>query len=373
MINNDSIYLSVRVSGYSLAKVVVVRLASERKSLPLAARAKRWIAERTTTVRTTSVRNSMPPYQTFVGESYFPPGKRAAVCFTIDDIHPGTSSDTYEAGGDLDRGALGHMMWLQSRHPELKVTLFTTADWRQTSAFPRGLLRHLPYLRDYLYTAAILPKGTMQLDRHPQFVQFLRDLPNVDIGWHGLYHVHKGLRVGMEFQDEPVNVQLEKLQRIREIFQRAALPHVPGMCPPTWAAPEPLIEALDRIGNEFLASSRDIFTAVAAHAECNMSGLKCTPLVHACRVSEQVHFATNFQGTSPCQRAFEILEAGGILAIKSHIIKYAYGHISLDALDRVYCNYLDLLFCQIKDRFGDEIWWTSMNEMNRRIRETVWD
>ena len=316
---------------------------------------------------------TMPEYPIFPADSYFPSGKRAAICLTIDDVHPGTSNDIYEAGGDRERGALGHMMWLQSRHPQLKVTLFTTADWRQTSAFPRGLVRHVPYLRDHVFTAPVLRKGTMQLDRHPEFVRFLKNLNNVDIGWHGLYHVHKGLKVGMEFQDEPVEAQLQKFTKIREIFQRADLPYVPGICPPTWTATDTLIEALDRFGNEFVASSRDIFTAVASDAQCNMSGLRGTPLIHACRVGNQVHFATNFQGTSPYERAFEVLEAGGILAIKSHIIKYAFGHISLDALDRVYCNYLDLMFREVKKRFGDTIWWASMAEINRRIRETVWD
>jgi hypothetical protein len=315
----------------------------------------------------------MSEYPTFLPESYFPPGKRAAICFTIDDVHPGTSSDIYEAGGDRERGALGHLIWLQSRHPELRVTLFTTADWRQTSAFPRGWVRHVPYLRDHVYTAPILPAGTMRLDRHPEFVRFLKELPNVDIGWHGLYHVHRGLQVGTEFQDEPVEMQLDKLGKIREIFERAQLPYVPGICPPRWTAQATLIEALDRFGNEFLASSRDIFTPVAGNAVCKMSGLEGTPLIHACRVSNQVHFTTNFQGTSPYERAFEILDAGGILAIKSHIIKYAFGHISLDALDRVYCNYLDLMFRDVKQRFGDSIWWASMAEINRQIRETVWD
>ncbi len=35
---------------------------------------------------------------------WLPEGKRAAVCFTIDDVHPATSEDHYEAGGDLEKG-----------------------------------------------------------------------------------------------------------------------------------------------------------------------------------------------------------------------------------------------------------------------------
>ena len=34
---------------------------------------------------------------------WLPPGRSAAVCLSIDDIHPGRSGDHYEAGGDLER------------------------------------------------------------------------------------------------------------------------------------------------------------------------------------------------------------------------------------------------------------------------------
>src|SRR5262249_24369191 len=62
---------------------------------------------------------------------WLPPGKRDAVCFTIDDVHPGRSTDHYDAGGDLGKGALGLIAELLERHPQLHVTLFTTADWRE--------------------------------------------------------------------------------------------------------------------------------------------------------------------------------------------------------------------------------------------------
>ena len=72
---------------------------------------------------------------------WLPPGKRAAVCFTIDDVHPGKSADHYDGGGDLGNGALGRVTELLERHPDLHVTLFTTADWREISPTPRPLLR----------------------------------------------------------------------------------------------------------------------------------------------------------------------------------------------------------------------------------------
>jgi hypothetical protein len=46
------------------------------------------------------------------------------LCFSIDNVHSGRLSDFYEAGGDLDKGALGHVQW----HPQLRATLFASAD-----------------------------------------------------------------------------------------------------------------------------------------------------------------------------------------------------------------------------------------------------
>ena len=67
---------------------------------------------------------------------WLPDHHDAAVTFSIDDVHPGRSSDAYEAGGDLGDGALGHVAWLLERHPQLRVTLFTTPDWRELSPNP---------------------------------------------------------------------------------------------------------------------------------------------------------------------------------------------------------------------------------------------
>ena len=41
-----------------------------------------------------------------------------------------------EAVGDAARHALAHLEWLIGRHPLLRVTLFTTPDWRSRAAAP---------------------------------------------------------------------------------------------------------------------------------------------------------------------------------------------------------------------------------------------
>ena len=86
--------------------------------------------------------------------TWLPPGKRSGVVFTIDDIHPGTSRDPYEAGGDLDRGALGHLVTIVESHSEVLVTLFVTPDWREISPIPtRDVIGRIPWIRQRVMLA----------------------------------------------------------------------------------------------------------------------------------------------------------------------------------------------------------------------------
>ena len=310
----------------------------------------------------------MPP-QFQPARDWLPAGKRAAVCFTIDDVHPGKSRDHYDGGGDLGDGALGLVAKLLERHPHLHVTLFVTADWREISPAPSRLLKRVPILRDRLYLSKVLPEGTRRIDRDPAFLAYLRSLPRTEIGLHGLHHIHRGPLLHVEFQDEPVRVQREKLRRMLDIFDASALSFVRGMCPPGWNAPESLLVAMEELGFDFVASARDIKTPISPDATTNMSGLRGVPLIQpAISGRGLLHFSTNFQATSQWERAKAIVDAGGLLAIKAHIVKDALGHVALDGVDAVYCNFLDLLFDRLEREYGDSLWWTTMGEISRQIR-----
>lgn len=300
---------------------------------------------------------------------WLPQGKTAAICFTIDDVHPGRSTDAYEAGGDLGKGALGHVEWLLKRHPQLHVTLFTTADWREISPVPtRRLLQRLPLLGERVMLAKTLPEGTMRLDRHPGFVAYLCSLPRTEIGLHGLHHVHTGTRIYQEFQSQTVEECHDKLTRALDIFQRAGLPRPSGMTPPGWNAPPALLSAMRQVGLGYVASARDIKTEVHPDAVTAMSGLTGVSLMYPERLASGLwHFTTNFQATSPWERAKAIIDAGGLLSIKAHIIKNAMGFIALDGMDAQYANFLDLLFARLEAEYGSRLCWTSMGELTRGL------
>jgi len=299
----------------------------------------------------------------------YPEGRQAAVCFSIDDVHPGKSTDAYEAGGDCQNGALGLVERLLRRHEKARVTLFTTPDWREVSARPtRKFLGAVPWLRNRLYLARTLPAGTMRLDRHPEFVAYVKHLPRVEIALHGLHHVHRGPHIPVEFQEQNVEECAAILKQSMAIFAAADLPFVPGLNPPGWQLPDALAEAMVRTGLTFVASARDIVTEISRNARANMSGMKGVSLLFPQEIQDGrlLHFTSNFQATSPIDRAFRIIENGGVLSIKAHVVKNAAGHIALDGVDILYCNYLDALFSELERRYGETLWWTSMGEMAAR-------
>lgn len=303
--------------------------------------------------------------------AWLPDGVDAAVTFSIDDIYPGRSSDGIEAGGDLGEGALGHVTWLLERHPRLRVTLFAASDWRELSPFPtRRLLASIPRLRDRMMLAPTLPSGTMRLDRHPDFVAFLRELPRTEVGLHGLHHINRGVRIPVEFEGRSQAECTRMLRQALEIFDAAGLPRPRGMSPPGWYLDEHLARAMATVGLEYVASARDLITPVTDEATTAMSGLHGVSLLRPEPVfgGRLIHVPSNFSATSPLDRAFELAAAGGLVSIKAHIVKAAFGHVMLDGMDALFRNYIDVVLSRLEDHYGDRLWFATMADVAERAR-----
>ncbi len=282
-------------------------------------------------------------------------GNRPAVCFSVDDVHP----------APVAAEALGHVRWLQEHHPQLRVTLFTTPDWRTLDPYPtRRFLSRIPFVRDRIFTVAVHPRGTFRLDRHDDFCALLRGWRGAEVALHGLQHVRTGMRPVLEFMGRTRDECRATLNEAMAIFDDARLPFVRGMSPPGWEAPRSLLEAMADTGFAFVASARDLDTPITRDAEAHGSGLRGVPLIHPQRiVPGLLHFPTNFQATSPLERALAILECGGLLSIKAHLLAQSGSYRALDGLTTEYRDYLHRIFTTIEERFGDDVWWTSMGEM----------
>jgi hypothetical protein len=303
---------------------------------------------------------------------WLPAGKTAAVCFSIDDVHPSTSGDDYEAGGDLAGGALGRLEWLQRRHPRLQTTLCVTPDWRLNRLAPNQWRRFIPWVRHHVHWTTLHGRGRFRLDRHPNFVTYLNQLPRCQIILHGLTHAHKGPRFAVEFQSQTEAQCIDTIKRGIGIFELADVRFARGYAPPSWEAPPALLAALSRLGFEFVASARDVVTPIAAEARTSHSGILGASLIYpeTLAATRLVHISSNFQATSCLDRALQILELGGVLHIKAHIFKFAGGRVMLDGLDDAYCNYLDLLFTYLSRHLGDRLWWAQLSEVAARVRNS---
>ena len=302
---------------------------------------------------------------------WLPAGRTAAVCLSVDDVHPGRSSDHYEAGGDLGAGVLGRLARLLERHPPLRATLFVTPDWRERSPVPtRSRLARIAVVRDHAHLTPPLPRGTMRLDRHPTFVEYLRR-GLFEIAVHGLNHLARGPRPPYEFERSSHAEAQRRLRRARAIFAAAGLEPSAGFCPPGWELPAALEHALVREGFRWVSAARDIHTPIARDARTAMSGPLGLSLLTPQTIARGrlVHLPVNFQATSDDARADAILACGGLLSIKAHAVADACGHIALDALDDAYCDRLDVLFDRLRARHGDGLWWTTMEELANHVWE----
>lgn len=284
-----------------------------------------------------------------------PGEKRGAIVLSVDDLHP----------TPLAEAALAHLRRLQENHPRLRVTFFTTADWRSVVPFPDGrFVSRIPIVRDRVWSVPVLPRGTFRVDRHESFCALLRDWPRAEVAVHGLHHVRRGLRPIVEFEGRSQRACRSILEGALEILERARLPLVRGLCPPGWVATPALIAAMEELDMRFLASARDLTTPVDDGATANGSGLRGVSLIHPQRIGASlIHVTTNFQAGCSLDRATAILDRGGVLAIKAHLLSEAGTYRAMDGLGREYCDFLDGILRAIEDRYGDALAWTSMGEL----------
>lgn len=300
-------------------------------------------------------------------DSWLPTGKRAAVCLSVDDVHPASDAGQRDAGRAMR--ALDHLRWVSHRHPALRITLFVTPDWRALAPFPAQTWRaRLPWVRSKLFHVPVLPVGTMRLSRFPEFCRYLRDWPGIEMALHGLHHVKRGPQPLRECDDPSVRRCRAILTEGAARMAEAGLPIVRGICPPGWVASEAMLDAMEALDFQFVASARDLDTSISAAALTAGSGMQGMSLIRPQRLprSPLIHLPTNFQATSTRERALEIVRAGGLLSIKAHLLDSLGSYVALDGLTERYRRHLDDVLCAVEDECGDALWWPLMSEVAAR-------
>jgi hypothetical protein len=259
---------------------------------------------------------------------------------------------------------LGRLERLLAQHPQLRVTLSVTPEWRPVQLVRKGVLSRLPVLASKVYHIDLNPPGRFRVDRFPEFVAYLNGLPRTDVAIHGLHHVHRGPRFAVEFQDQTYDECLEIVGTAVTILTQAGLRFVRGFVPPGWGLTPALTRALDDGGFSFVCSARDIRTGIQRGARSGMSGLHGVSLLEPELIGDTlVHIPTNYQATSDFSRADSIVECNGLLSIKAHIFKEAGGHTMVDGLNASYADRLSALFTKLESTYGDSLWWASLDQI----------
>ncbi len=303
--------------------------------------------------------------------NWLAPGKTAAVVVTLDDLAPHKKEDGADFGGDGESGQLRFLCRLLKEVPWLRITGFVIPDTTFVGHNPtRRWVKYLPEsMQDRVWGSKPIRPGTYRLDKYPEFVWLLHSVLRMEYALHGLHHAHPGLLTGHEYQLQSSWDIQRNLAEGSSILTRSGLKWVRGFCPPYFATPPNLVTALEDMGFDYLMSSRDLFTEVRLDAKSNMSGLKDVDLYRPQLLRNGlVHIPTNFQATSTRRRAFDIIEAGGLLSVKIHMSKITFGYTALDGLDDLYVNYLSSLFHELRYRYSDSIWWTTPLELARQTR-----
>lgn len=302
---------------------------------------------------------------------FYPNGKHAAVVVSFDDVFPAYYLDNNDSNPSHRNSYLGILASLLNKHEQLVIDLFTVPNWREKNPIPtRKWLSRLPILNNHCYLSPVWPENTLSLERHPEFCTILKALPRVEIAVHGLHHVSKGQPIFQEFRGLSLRECLRRLESAEAIFERIGLSYARGFTPPGWEISYELLQALQMRKYQFIASARDLRTEITMEATTKGNGLRNLPLLFPSIVpnSNIIHIPSNWSRTSTIERADRILELGGVLSIKGHAVKKWFNHTAVDGLDEAYSCYLDKLFDHVEERWGKDVWWTSMGELSNQYR-----
>lgn len=277
------------------------------------------------------------------------------VSIGIDDFHPESSKNGYDCGGDMKAGSFAFVDELLAVEPDAKATLYVTPDWA-----------YKPYGR--------WERGLFDLRAHPAWTEWLKGCCSdgrLELAEHGLFHWRCEWPFGEEFRDTSKDESLRLLRKAREIFSETGLPVSRGFRPPCWAIGKGLVEALGEYDFEFVAASSDVVSDVRPGTTSCQWGLRSVSLLHPEPIGDTavVNIPANWDPYwSDVERAFHIVEAGGVVAVTSHIQAAYWGETIENGLSRGILDKMIHLFGALRDRYHSSITFLTHSELCRRAR-----
>lgn len=250
---------------------------------------------------------------------------------SFDDIHPESSKDGNDCGGDRDEGVFNFFFKLWKICPSLKITLFVTPNWidRANDSFP---VRKLKQIFGFKYTN-VWNGEPFLLTRHKDWCRWLNSIKNVEIALHGYSHHANSRFHSQEFQGMTYSACKRRLERSEGIFKASGLNYVRGFRPPGWGISDGLFRALGELKYDFVSLDS---------IPCKIDSLSRYKI-------EKYHGLVNVpqnwdiaHGT--IAEALDIVEKHGLLMAKGHICDFYDGERIRNGLNDVtFENLCDLL------------------------------
>jgi hypothetical protein len=282
----------------------------------------------------------------------WPQGFEGVFMIGIDDIHPESSLDGCDCGGDVEGGVLDMIEGFMKKYPKVPVTLYVTPNWmykpiqgRFKSVMNFMVRRSSPFDSASKLLQRECWDEPYRIDReeHAAWRAKLKDLVRryrMTIGVHGLTHVGQQPPYPDEFLHLRYNESLSRLRLAKQIFAQA-LPTDNGFLPPAYGVNAELIKALDNERFEYVISTE------GRHSETfnktmNERGILKLPAHYPALITKGlVNLPRNWNlGRSSSERAMNILHIGGIVSVYGHICGLYHGQklkdpVTLENLDKL--------------------------------------
>jgi len=304
-------------------------------------------------------------------------GRSRAVVIGIDDVHPESSKDGSDCGGDLDKGVLGLLENFLQRYGNVKVTLFVTPCHMFLPQAPgverlhriaRSIHRSIADRIFYRFFIKTFEPNKYDIEESESFNLYLASLVKsgqVEVGIHGCYHFHNIPPYSSEFKYLNEHEALRRIKIAINKFIKAGIPFVKGFSPPGWGVNRALIRALANERFVYIAGSADFTSPITYDATSREAGLEGVSLIFPSLMgSRLVNVPRNWTPhRNNLTRALRIIELGGLLGIHMHV-ENVYHKVYLgNGITAKNLSKLEKLVDAIESAYGNTVSFSTFSEV----------
>ena len=305
-----------------------------------------------------------------------------AIVIGIDDLHPESSLNGSDCGGDLYRGALGLLENFLQRYRNVKVTLFVTPchmflpqplGVERLHGIARSVLGDVADRVFYRFFIRRFAPSKYDVEESKAFSLYLAGLAGgqVEIGIHGCFHFHVIPPYSSEFKHLSEQEARKRIRMAVKKLTQARISFVKGFAPPGWGVSRGLLKVLAEEGFIYIAGSADFTSPVHVKAVSKEAGLKGVPLIFPSKVfSNLINVPRNWTPhRNDLDRALKIIELGGLLGIHMHVEDEYHGTYLGNGITVENIRRLEKLLDAIESTFGGSVDFLTFSEVAHHMNE----